>query len=49
MLSQAMLVVQEQRDRLAAANRDSERMLIHVLGQRNEAWNKEDILRARQL
>ena len=24
-------------------------MLVHVLGQRNEAWHEEDTLRARQL
>jgi uncharacterized protein (DUF3084 family) len=33
--------------RLTTANRNGERMLIHVLHQRNEAWSKEDVLRAR--
>jgi hypothetical protein len=32
--------------RLTTANRNSERILIHVLNQRNESWHEEDILRA---
>jgi hypothetical protein len=32
--------------RLTTANRNGERMLIHVLHQRNEAWSEEDVLRA---
>ena len=39
----------EQRDRVTTAHRNYERMLVHVLGQRNEAWHEEDTLRARQL
>jgi uncharacterized protein YbaP (TraB family) len=34
-------------DCLTTANRNAERMLIHVLHQRNEAWSTEDVLRAR--
>jgi len=48
-LSQDLLAVREQRDRVTTAHRNCERMLVHVLGQRNEAWHEEDILRARQL
>ena len=33
--------------KLTAAHRNCERMLIHVLNQRNEAWNEENALRAR--
>ena len=33
--------------RLTVAHRNCERMLIHVLNQRNEAWNEENALRAR--
>ena len=33
--------------RLTVAHRNYECMLIHVLNQRNEAWNKENALRAR--
>jgi hypothetical protein len=32
--------------RLTTANRSGERMLIHVLHQRNEAWSEKDALRA---
>ena len=35
--------------RLIVAHRNYERMLIHVLNQRNEAWNKENALRTRQV
>jgi len=48
-LSQDMLAVREQRDRVTIAHRNCERMLVHVLGQRNEAWHEEDTLRAQQL
>jgi len=48
-LSQDLLAVREQRDRVTTAHRNCERMLVHVLGLRNEAWHKEDTLRARQL
>jgi len=48
-LSQDLLAVREQRDRVTTAHRNCERMLVHVLGQRNEAWHEEDTLRARQL
>ena len=48
-LSQDMLVVREYRDRVTIAHRNYERMLVHVLGQRNEAWREEDTHRARQL
>jgi len=44
-----MLAVREQRDRVTTAHRNCERMLVHVLGERNEAWDEEDTLRARQL
>ena len=33
--------------RLTVAHRNYERMLIHMLNQRNEAWHEEDVLRAR--
>ena len=33
--------------RLTVAHRNCERMLIHALNQRNEAWNEENALRAR--
>ena len=33
--------------RLTIAHCNCERMLIHVLNQRNEAWHEEDVLRAR--
>jgi hypothetical protein len=39
--------LREQLDRLTITNRNAERMLIHVLHQRNEAWSAEDVLRAR--
>jgi len=48
-LSQDLLAVREQRDRVTTTHRNCERMLVHVLGQRNEAWHEEDTLRARQL
>jgi len=48
-LSQDLLAVREQRDRVTTAHRNCEHMLVHVLGQRNEAWHEEDTLRARQL
>ena len=34
---------------MTVAHRNCERMLIHVLNQRNEAWNEENALRARQV
>jgi hypothetical protein len=42
---QETLVVQ----RLTVSHRNCERMLVHVLNQRNEAWHEENILRARQV
>jgi len=48
-LSQDLLAVRKQRDRVTTAHRNCECMLVHVLGQRNEAWHVEDTLRARQL
>jgi len=48
-LSQDLLAVREQRDMVTIAHRNCERMLVHALGQRNEAWHEEDTLRARQL
>ena len=39
-------VARQEIQRLTTAHRNSERMLIHVLYQRNEAWSEEDILRA---
>ena len=44
-----MRALREQVERLTTANRNAERMLIHVLHQRNEAWSAEDVLRARQV
>ena len=41
--------LREQVKRLTTANRNAERMLIHVLHQRNKAWSAEDVLRARQV
>ena len=35
--------------RLIVAHRNYERMLIHVMNQRNEAWHEENVLRARQI
>ena len=35
--------------RLTVAHRNCERMLIHVMNQRNEAWHEENVLRARQV
>jgi hypothetical protein len=35
--------------RLIVAHRNYERMVFHVLNQRNEAWHEENILRARQV
>jgi hypothetical protein len=40
--------LREQVGRLTTANRNAERMLTHVLLQRNEAWSAENVLRARQ-
>jgi chromosome segregation ATPase len=40
--------LREQVGRLTTANRNVERMLTHVLHQRNEAWSAEDVLRAQQ-
>jgi chromosome segregation ATPase len=40
--------LREQVGRLTTANMNVERMLTHVLHQRNEAWSVENILRARQ-
>ena len=48
-MSQDLLTVREQRDRVTTAHRNCERMLVHVLSQRNEAWHKEYTLRAQQL
>jgi len=45
-LSQDLLAVREQRDRVTTAHRNCERILVHVLGQRNEAWHEEDTVRA---
>jgi len=36
-LSKDLLTVREQRDRVTTGHRNCERMLVHVLGQRNEA------------
>jgi chromosome segregation ATPase len=41
--------LREQVGCLTTANRNAERMLTHVLYQRNEAWSVEDVLRARQV
>jgi hypothetical protein len=46
---QDILALWEQKERLTLAHRNYERMLIHVLHQRNEAWHEEDVLRARQV
>jgi len=48
-LSLDRLAVRDQRDRVTTSHRNCERMLVHVLGQRNEAWHEEDTRRARQL
>jgi chromosome segregation ATPase len=40
--------LREQVGRLTTANRNAERMLSHVLLQRNEAWSAENVLRARR-
>ena len=48
-LSKDLLAVREQMDRVTTAHRNCERMLVHVLGQRNEDWHEEDTLRAQQL
>jgi septal ring factor EnvC (AmiA/AmiB activator) len=40
--------LREQVGRLTTTNRSAERMLTHVLHQRNEAWSAENIMRARQ-
>jgi len=39
-LSQDLLAMREQRDRVTTAHRNCERMLVHVLGQRNEALHE---------
>jgi uncharacterized protein YlxW (UPF0749 family) len=41
--------LREQLEHLMTANRNGEHMFIHVLHQSNEAWSKEDVLRARQV
>jgi chromosome segregation ATPase len=41
--------LREQLECPTTANRNAERMLIHVLHQRNEVWSEEDVLRARQV
>jgi hypothetical protein len=41
--------LREQLERLTTANKNGERMLIHVLHHRNEAWSEEDIMRTRQV
>jgi septal ring factor EnvC (AmiA/AmiB activator) len=41
--------LREHFERLTTANWNGERMLIHVLHQRNKAWFEEDVLRARQV
>jgi hypothetical protein len=41
--------LREQLERLTTANRNGERMLIHVLHQRNEACSEEDVLRTWQV
>jgi uncharacterized protein YlxW (UPF0749 family) len=35
--------------RLTVANRNCQRMLVHVMNQRDEAWHEENILRACQV
>jgi hypothetical protein len=35
--------------RLTVANHNCQRMLVHVMNQRDEAWHEENILRARQV
>jgi septal ring factor EnvC (AmiA/AmiB activator) len=39
--------LREQVGRLTTANQNAERMLTHVLHQRNEAWSTDNVLRAR--
>ena len=34
---------------MTVAHRNCERMLVHMLNQRNEAWHEENVLRARQV
>jgi uncharacterized protein YlxW (UPF0749 family) len=41
--------LREQLECLTTANRNGERMLIHVLHQRNKAWSEENGLRAQQV
>jgi hypothetical protein len=36
-------------ERLTLAHRNCERLLVHVLNQRNEDWHGEDVLRANRL
>jgi chromosome segregation ATPase len=40
--------LRQQVGRLTTANQNAERILTHVLHQRNEAWSVENVLRARQ-
>jgi uncharacterized protein YlxW (UPF0749 family) len=35
--------------RLTVANRNCQRMLVHVMNQQDEAWHEENVLRARQV
>jgi hypothetical protein len=35
--------------KLIVAHRNYERLLVHMMNQRNDAWHKENILRARQV
>jgi hypothetical protein len=46
---QDILALRDQLERMTLAHRNCEHMLVHVLNQRNEAWNEENVLRARQL
>jgi uncharacterized protein YlxW (UPF0749 family) len=34
---------------LTVVNRNCQRMLVHVMNQRDEAWHEENLLRARQV
>ena len=34
---------------MTVAHRNYERMLIHVMNQRNEAWHEDNVLRAQQV
>ena len=46
---QDIRALRDQVERLTLAHKNYERMLIHVLNQRNEAWHMENVLRARQV